>query len=207
MSQTIEGVVKSSLKGLQLQTSNFVGDTLTPTQMQERLYVYGEVFASRFIPWLAYVLTQCRSEIARAACKDNLLCEINEDHPAMLRRFVAQSNFHPNSYARQRLESCRPILRSVTEMVESSPSWGLMVLAGLENASLAFIPVMRKWGEVLNFRDFEYVDKHGEADIAHADEFARAVIAEEEKLGSSLLDLFSSPALDTVTLLLKRIFV
>lgn len=130
----------------------------------------------------------CQSAVARAACADNLLCEIGDDHPAILTRYVDQADPNPHRYGTfvnaGRLRTNQDRLEEL--IVPDHPLSGLVVMMLLENTSLVFIPEMRRWGKVLGFKDFEYVDKHGRADIDHANEFRAALVVETKKLDFDL---------------------
>lgn len=146
-----------------------------------RLIAYRDAISPNFVPWMTNVWVRCKSDVARQVCQSNLRCEIDEDHPRMLERYVAQAydiDSSPQLAASRRLLSLAPTIDIITALTKRSALEGLLILAALEHASHAFIPVMRHWGEQLGFHDFEYVDKHGIADIKHATEMRDAVLAE-----------------------------
>ena len=152
----------------------------------------------------------CQSHAARTALANNAMCEIREDHPAMLSRYVDQADNRAHRHATGgNIGSVTNNLRRLNELiVPDSAMTGLIVIMLLENASLVFILEMKRWGEVLGFTDFEYVDKHGSADIAHSDELCRAVEAEANDMGVDLPYMIStySEEIDLVTRLLLHIF-
>jgi hypothetical protein len=182
------------------------------TPAVRRLVTYRDAIAPNFVPWMTHVWVRCKSDFAREACQDNLLCEVKEDHPQMLRDYVAQVE---RQFVREQLEqwpvpswlsAAVPHINFITALTQRSAIDGLLVMAALENTSLVFIPRMKAWGESLRFADFTYVDKHGVADIAHADEFRKAVEAEAAAQNVALSSLAQSPALGTVNDLLYSIF-
>ena len=144
-----------------------------------RLLRYRDLIQPNFVPWMSKTWVGCRSEFARATCASNLKCEIEEDHPAMLTRYVAQATGgQVKSGTYRSPNAVRSNLNQMNELIDGDALSGLVSITLLENASLVFIPEMRRWGQILGFTDFEYVDKHGVADVGHADEFRRAVEAE-----------------------------
>jgi hypothetical protein len=145
------------------------------------LNVYDRMVRPNFVPWMARVWTTVRSKTAGDACEENLLCEIREDHPYMLMRFACQTEKRAHwTEIAGRVEAgvAVPMVMRVTEAIWTSEIAGLWVMAALERSSLVFMPWMRLAGEGLRFSDFTYLDKHGEADQDHAEQFARAIVAE-----------------------------
>jgi hypothetical protein len=140
-------------------------------------FVYRDAIAPRFIRWLEIVNEGALSDVAKKACEDNLRCEKGEDHPKMLRDFVAplEKRYHMRKKVAEFMEldqfvnTYRHLNRLAATEVE-----GLMLMACLENASLVFIPWMEMAAIKLGLTERTYLDKHGVADIAHAQEFIRA---------------------------------
>ncbi len=141
------------------------------------LITYRDTFAPHFIEWMSLTRDRCRSEVAKKACEDNLRCEIEENHPLLLGLFVKSV-----SVSDTRISHCLSLIHAITSECQSDAMEGLLILAALENASLVFIPWMEKAADKLNVpsEDREYLRRHGMADIAHAQEFIRALEAEVE---------------------------
>lgn len=211
---TYGSVIDQMLEDLQTKVAQYVPESLHAGAVASRLITYRDVIAPNFVPWMAQVWVRCWSNIARVACQENLRCEVAEDHPGMLRRYATEVDSHRIRQQIQSLECLTskvglltPHINFITAVVQRSAIDGLLVMAGLEKASIVFIPRMRKWGEDLGFRDFEYVDKHGIADIEHANDLRNAVEAEANEEGIEPNVLTESPALTAVNTLLYRIFV
>ena len=168
-----------------------------PTSSKKRLayvlLVYRGLIEPNFVPMLTNVWTRCRTEAARKACADNILCEVSEDHPQMLRNFVQPalkyaSLSEVDLYIRNG-DGAMERLNNVTWNRYVPTVWGLIVLASLENASLAFIPWLQEAAEKLGVTDFTYTQKHGVADIEHANQFLQAVEEEATAYDGSEFEL------------------
>jgi len=166
--------------------------------------------------WLMDTWYQCKSEVAKEACRDNLEVEVKDDHPAMLHRFVAQCRNDTSLGNRWPLSPSAHMCADVVTAVCRPSYWnasglgGLLVLAGLETTSLVFVSDwMAEAAEILRLEDRQYIAVHGEADIEHAKEFANAVVAEAQEINLSVADLEQQTVipLRNVSDLLRGIFV
>ena len=136
---------------------------------------YDTYVRPNFLAWMRSALREVKSSEAVAACADNIACEEQEDHPAMLTAFTAQLSIYPIREVNE-----EPIIKVVEDLNGHTRSGLqlLLMMAGMENASCAFIPWMEKAADRLGMLDRTYLVKHGVADIAHAKEFVRASQAE-----------------------------
>jgi hypothetical protein len=170
--------------------------SLSNEQLAVTLHVYERLVGPYFIGMMAMVRAFCQSPEAHEACTENLNCEVGEDHQMMLRTFTAQIDCWVDyPMVKQRITEktqhaaihghVAPLLDLVCFSNTSLP--GLWIMGGLETSSQVFIPWMEQAAERLNMANTEYLVKHGIADIAHADEFARAIAAEETLLGTTMV--------------------
>lgn len=159
-------------------------DLMSDEEIAVVLLTYQMVIEPNFIRWMLETWRRCRSEVAIEACRDNLVCEINENHPQMLRTFVAPAYSFEQAVTiatgRARRITRNAAFGNIDEILaeRSDALDGLLVMACLENDSIAFIPWLAKAGARLGVTDFTYTNKHGEADIHHANQFFKAVKAE-----------------------------
>jgi len=169
---------------------------LSNEQLAVVLHTYERLIRPYFISQMATVEDFCQSETARAAAGENFRCEVYEDHRSMLRRFTAQIDYYLEDPAVKEaiLQTTgggvrRQLLLPLRELIDCSDNAlpGLWIMGGLETASQVFIPWMETAADRLGMNDKEYLIKHGIADIAHADEFARAIAAEAGFLGVELV--------------------
>lgn len=168
--------LKSTLVKLTAQlTTQLPNISNTPIeQLKHILLKYDQCFAINFVRWLSATHMQCKSAHAREVCLENLNCELNENHQAMLNNLVKPIK-KPVIFT-TRLQS---LIHALTFIVED-PREGLMVMAALENLSLGFVSWMRKAAEKIGLDNMVFFDVHGEADIDHAEKFIDAVLAEHD---------------------------
>jgi len=144
-------------------------DSLSDDQCRRIIRRYTAGVGSNFVNWLAAGTVSCRSLEARYATAENLLIEIRDDHPGMLRDFAKSSAAEPETedYRYAQAEA-----RHVQDRVSEMSGVFLIALVGtLENVSLDYIPWLGIISERLGNDNMRYVDIHGEADIEHARQF------------------------------------
>lgn len=157
---------------------------INKADLARTLVVYHKVFAPNFILWLRLTEAACESEVAKQACAENLQCEVDENHPYMLLRFALPIYQNSSLLNKENEVKIRKALVQTEELVlkltrlSRSGIPGLLIMAALENASLEFMQFLRDAAKQLGVSDLEYADKHGMADVEHADAFVKAVDAE-----------------------------
>lgn len=142
---------------------------------------YANVFTSRFIPWLEAVEANCRSPVARQAVRSNLLCEIHDDHPSLLRKMISSGSTLVSFKSVSLHARLTPFLNAIDQRV-SRQFHGLVIVTAFELASLHFVPWMQLAAKRKRARAeyTRYLDVHGEADREHADQLVAALHAEAE---------------------------
>jgi hypothetical protein len=176
---------------------------MTDEELATVLLTYQGLIEPSFVPMMTQTWVRCESEVAREACRDNLDCEVNEDHPRMLRDFVAPLwRFDVRDRVGAALRNGRPLVEALERETRLSGVHGLTVMAALENASCAFIPWMEDAAKRAGVQDLTYTQKHGVADERHAEEFLAAVEAEMQVAEVS----FDSGPLNKAYSLLHHIF-
>jgi hypothetical protein len=178
-------------------------DALTDEQCRRIIGRYAAGVSGNFVTWLAAGNVCCRALEARYATAENAYIEIRDDHPGMLRDFARMSAAEPtiSEYRSAEKEASR-IQASVSEM---SGLFIVTLVGTLENVSLDYIPWLGLISRQLGNRDMRYVDIHGEADIAHADQF-RWAVGREAKLYEDpqrILQNGADAAVDFITALLR----
>lgn len=162
-------------------------DSMSDEDLAVVLLTYDRLIRYNFVPWMTYTWIRCQSDVAEKACRDNLNCEVNKKHPWMLADFVAPARRYTSikEKAFHRANLGRNLVAGLdfAIVIDDEAINGLLVMACLENASIAFIPWLAEAGRRIGATDFTYTDVHGEADIDHANEFVNAVDAERSTLG------------------------
>ena len=134
---------------------------------------YTAVIEGNFMAWMGAAALTARSIQGRYAAEENLWVELKDDHAGMLRAFAQAANANPgsNDYA-----AINDVVSSMRKMVsEMSGLKNLALMAVLENTSATFIPVLEKLAVQLGSTNLVYTKIHGEADVAHADQFTWAL--------------------------------
>ncbi len=155
-------------------------------KISEIFLTYDALIRPNFIMWLMLNKPNLKSNVAIKACKDNLDCEITDNHPQMLLNFmepIIRSNINNAEVTLAVNEKIKNSLRLISKITELSTKSleGLYIMAILENTSVEFIAWMKKASAKLDLTNKRYLDVHGEADIEHADEFINAIEAESKK--------------------------
>lgn len=135
---------------------------------------YFLVFHDHFVPWMILAWINSVGNV-RKALAENLSCEIAEDHPEQLRRLVDPiiSRLLSEDLRLNTLFSMKyKALKYAIEPIGAHPFYSVALL---ENLSIQFIPWMWQAAQKLTLHHQEYLDAHGKADIAHANNMKRAV--------------------------------
>ncbi|PIR44465.1 MAG: hypothetical protein COV10_04395 [Candidatus Vogelbacteria bacterium CG10_big_fil_rev_8_21_14_0_10_51_16] len=154
-------------------------NTLTTSQAQAIIRRYTACILGNFIPWMASASLSARSLKARQVAEANLYDEVRDDHPAMLRRFAVSAQVFPDG---REFAETETIIEPMAVMVREMHGLKTVTLmATLERTSALFIPLLASLSKQCGGRKLTYTEVHGEADVAHALEFTRGLIAEAEE--------------------------
>ncbi len=204
---TMSGGVAQAIERLKQRITEFLPDVhaMDKAELELVFVVYADLIVPNFVPWMAKAWTMTRSPIARDACYDNLKCEVNDDHPLMLRKLVFGLSLGKINWAvlaaAMRLRDGQRVTRTITERLDHSSVYGLMLMAALENASLVFIPWMKQAADRLEIENRQYLEVHGEADVDHATTFITATEAEMKSVPQKAVAETEKAENDTVALL------
>jgi hypothetical protein len=167
---------------------------------------YTAAFVGNFITWLGAGVVASRSAEARYAMAENLEVEIRDNHQGMLWDFSASVNALPNS---DDYIIIQPEIESIRQSAANLNGVQLNALAAiLETSSLVFIPYLQAMALKLSSRgaNMRYIHMHGEADVAHANQFVRALEVEmTREYAHPEQDL--KKMMDLTTALLRKIFI
>lgn len=168
--------------------------------------LYVATFSVNFTDWMGKAAIFVRHELARYSLADNLRCETLENHIGLLDEFANRGNAVPDTAALYQVHPAVNQVRQDLRKVENNGLYGLALMTFLENTSLDFIPVLEVVAQTIN-TDLAYTSVHGVADVAHSEQFVKALEAEmgagytEEQVGDAI-----SGAYDSTGLLIKGIF-
>lgn len=164
---------------------------------------YTAAIEGNFVAWMGAAAISARSVQGRYAASENLWVEMRDDHAGMLHAFARAANAEPTA---DDFASVAEAVASVRSMVaEMSGLKNLVLMAVLENTSAQFIPLLEKLAVQLGSTNLTYTKIHGEADVAHADQFLWAVEQEREHYGDA--DAAISSAIGVSVAFLEQVFL
>lgn len=166
--QTEIGIFKQQLVAKLAGTEKY--DDVAARQVIGR---YIAAIEGNFVSWMAATAVSCRSLQARFAVEENLYVEMHENHPGMLRSFAKAAGSEP---CLEDFQAVQVEVDKIRVLVgEMSGLKNLTLMAALENTSAVFIPVLAELARNAGSKDLSYTDIHGEADVAHAEQFLWAL--------------------------------
>ena len=185
-----------------------IGRTLVPLedlsrdQISDLIGTYRVAIEPNFIPWMQRAYETAKSEVAKNVILKNIQDEVSQDHPKMLRDFSTGSGvpLDTRHYARV----SKPVLEMWGLFGNDNGLTNVAIAATLENTSLEFIPYLANLGKIAGCTDFTYMDVHGEADIAHAQELYRGLVEEMGNANAPWRTV--ATAVDKTTKFLEDIF-
>jgi hypothetical protein len=188
MSSVSPGLVSphgSNVMSLQEHTDRVADDILASLARPEQLSAderrgiiarYSAVLEGNFIYWMTGAYLSVGSEEARSIILDNLLEEVRDCHPGMLRRFAMAAEAVPTDS--DALAVYQELL-NVRLFVGRLPRVAVVVMmAFFEGFIQRFMPYLAELAQRQGSVEKEYTDVHGVCDIAHTQELFRALEAE-----------------------------
>jgi len=134
------------------------------------------VLEGNFIYWMTGAHLAVRSEQARSIIEDNLLEEVRDCHPGMLRRFAMAAQAVPND------ADALAVYRSLSNVRlfigRLSPVPIVVMMAFFEGFIQRFMAYLADLAQRQGSMEQEYTDVHGVCDVAHTQELFRALEAE-----------------------------
>ena len=116
------------------------------------------------------------SEEARPILIDNLLEEVRDSHPVMLRKFAMAANAFPTSEDVLAVHDDLTKMRLFLGKLQGVQS--LLTMAFFEGFIQKFMPFLAALAAGRGSVEMEYTDVHGVCDVAHSEGLFRAVLLE-----------------------------
>jgi hypothetical protein len=151
-------------------------ERLTDDERRGIIARYTAVLEGNFIYWMTATYLATHSEEARPILIDNLMEEVRDSHPVMLRKFTMAANAFP------RTEDVLAVHDSMTKMrlflgrLQAVQS--LVTMAFFEGFIQKFMPFLASLAAARGSEEMEYTDVHGVCDIEHSEGLFRAVLLE-----------------------------
>lgn len=186
-------------------------DPATLSLHQCRLVIarYAAVLEGNFIYWMTGAYLSARTDAARSIIADNLLEEVRDAHPHMLRKFLIAADAFPTEADAMAIYMDLTAFRLFIGRLEAGPI--LAAMAFFEGFIQKFMGFLAEAAQRRGSSEMEYTDVHGVCDIAHTAGLFRALheelafapllsredLLEGVKLLQSLMLLVVAPALAT----------
>ncbi len=151
---------------------------LTSDQRRGIIARYTAVLEANFIYWMAATLISVKSEGARPHLLENLLEEVRDAHPVMLRNFaIAAHAFPTDSDALVVNEDLTKVRKFLGRL---SATQSLATMAFFEGFIQKFMAYLADLATAQGSTDMEYTDVHGVCDIEHTQGLFTALSEEME---------------------------
>ena len=155
-------------------------ERLAPEERRGIIARYAAVLEGNFIYWMTAAHLAVASDEAKAIIEDNLLEEVRDNHPGMLRRFVIAAHAVPTDSdalaVYRHLESVRQFVAQL------SPVKTVLMMAFFEGWITRFMAYLADLARRQGSTEFEYTDVHGVVDVVHTAGLLRALEAEMARL-------------------------
>ena len=151
-------------------------ETLSAGERRGILARYTAVLEGNFIYWMTGAYLSAASDEARAKIMDNLLEEVRDCHPGMLRRFTIAADAVPSGDDAQ--DVYRNLMNVRLFIGRLSPVPIVVTMAFFEGFIQRFMPYLANLARRQGSEEMEYTDVHGVCDITHTQELFRALDAE-----------------------------
>jgi hypothetical protein len=151
-------------------------DQLSSEQRRGIIARYTTVLEGNFIYWMTAAYLSVRSEEARPIIIDNLLEEVRDSHPAMLRRFAIAADAVPTKEDTLAVNDELTRARLFFGKLSGVPT--LVAMAFYEGFIQKFMAYLADLAVAQGSSELEYTDVHGICDIAHTEGLIQALSSE-----------------------------
>lgn len=137
---------------------------------------YTAVLEGNFIYWMTATLIATQAEEARPIILDNLLEEVRDSHPHMMRKFALAASAFPTDQDALAVHEDLTNMRLFLGRLSGVQS--LAAMGFFEGFIQKFMPYLASLAAAEGSTEMEYTDVHGVCDIAHTEGLFRALAAE-----------------------------
>jgi hypothetical protein len=145
---------------------------------------YTTVLEGNFIYWMTGAYIAVRSDEARSKIMENLLEEVRDSHPLMMRRFSIAAQAVPTVSDSLAVQRSLTNVRLFIGRLSAVPI--LVTMAFFEGFIQKFMPYLADLALRQGSSEMEYTDVHGVCDITHTLELWNALEAEIALSGEPL---------------------
>jgi hypothetical protein len=151
-------------------------ESLSPEQRRGIIARYTAVLEGNFIYWMTGAYIAVKSDEARAEIMENLVEEVRDSHPLMMRKFAIAARATPTD------SDARAVNGNLTKVRlfigRLSPVPILVTMAFFEGLIQKFMPYLAELAQLQGSPELEYTDVHGVCDVAHTAGLYHALQAE-----------------------------
>ena len=151
-------------------------DKLSAGERRGIIARYTAVLEGNFIYWMTATYLSAKSEEARPILLDNLMEEIRDCHPAMLRNFTIAAHAFPTDS--DALEVHQDLTNVRLFLGRLSGVQNLLTMAFFEGFIQQFMAYLADLAGAQGSVERVYTDVHGVCDVTHSQELFRAVSVE-----------------------------
>ena len=151
-------------------------DQLSAGERRGIIARYTAVLEGNFIYWMTATYLSVKSEEARPILLDNLMEEIRDCHPAMLRNFTIAAHAFPTDS--DALEVHQDLTNVRLFLGRLSGVQNLLTMAFFEGFIQQFMAYLADLAGAQGSVERVYTDVHGVCDVTHSQELFRAVSVE-----------------------------
>ena len=171
---SIEQHIDREIKSLMVSLPN--PERLSSDERRGIVARYTAVLEGNFIYWMTAAYLSVASDAAHAIIRENLLEEVRDNHPGMLRKFSVAADAMPtDADARAVARNLESVRRFVAQL---SGTKIVIMMAFFEGFITRFMPYLADLAGRRGSAEREYTDVHGEVDVVHTRELFRALEAE-----------------------------
>jgi hypothetical protein len=138
---------------------------LSPEDGRGIIARYAAVLEGNFIYWMSATQLAVHSPAAKALIEDNLLEEVKDNHPGMLRRFVLAAHAAPTELDRSLVDRDLENVRGFVGKLSALEI--LLMMAFFEGFIQRFMAYLADLAAKRGSSEMVYTDVHGVCDIAH----------------------------------------
>jgi Iron-containing redox enzyme len=150
--------------------------SLTIEQRRGILARYTAVLEGNFIYWMTATYIAVKSDEVRHILTENLLEEVRDSHPVMMRKFAVAAHAFPN--ANEALSIDRELTEVRLFLGKLQGVESVLTMAFFEGWIQRFMGFLASLAAEQGSSEREYTDVHGVCDIAHSAELFRALALE-----------------------------
>jgi len=170
----LQGCVDTAIQNLLASFPN--PEQLSPEERRGTIARYTAVLEGNFIYWMTAAYLSVASEDARSIIQDNLLEEVRDNHPGMLRRFAMAARAVPTDSDALAVHRSLQNVRLFVGRLSGVKI--VLMMAFFEGFITRFMPYLADLARRQDSVEKEYTDVHGECDVVHTQELFRALEAE-----------------------------